>query len=162
MLLVFLSLGIVLEVLHGFKVGWYLNVSNSTRRLMLTLAHAHGTLLSLVNIAFASTHAFYPKQMAASGKIASPCLLLATITIPLGFCLGGWVIYGGDPSLGILLVPVGAMLMLTAVITTAMAMQKARRECSEHSSLTRPVEAAPATPVAAHPHPASGRKTKKR
>ena len=31
-LLVFLSLGIVLETLHGFKIGWYLDTSSATRR----------------------------------------------------------------------------------------------------------------------------------
>ena len=50
-LLFFLSLGAVLETLQGFKIGWYLDVGNETRRLMFTLAHAHGTLLALVNIA---------------------------------------------------------------------------------------------------------------
>src|SRR5687767_2952499 len=54
-LLIFLTLGIVLEGLHAFKVGGYLNVSNSTRRLLWTLAHAHGTALALVHIAFAVT-----------------------------------------------------------------------------------------------------------
>ena len=52
-LLVFLSVGLVLEALHGLKVGLYLDVSNETRRLMWRLAHAHGTLLALVNLAFA-------------------------------------------------------------------------------------------------------------
>ena len=33
-LLVFLSLGIALEVMHGFKVGWYLDADHETRRLM--------------------------------------------------------------------------------------------------------------------------------
>ena len=47
-------LGLVLETLHGFKVGAYLDVSNETRRLMWTLAHAHGTLLGLVHLGFAS------------------------------------------------------------------------------------------------------------
>ena len=50
-LLVFLSLGAVLETMHGFKIGWYVDVGNETRRLMFTLAHAHGTLLALINIA---------------------------------------------------------------------------------------------------------------
>src|SRR5881409_631237 len=54
-LLVFLSLGLVLEALHGFKVGAYLNPSNDTRRLVWALAHAHGTLFGLLNIAFAFT-----------------------------------------------------------------------------------------------------------
>ena len=47
--LVFLTLGTALEVMHGFKVDWYLNVANETRRLMWTLAHAHGVLLGLVH-----------------------------------------------------------------------------------------------------------------
>src|SRR6185436_19638209 len=54
-LLVFLTLGLVLESFHGFKVEAYLKVSNEIRRLMWTLAHAHGTLLGLINIAFAVT-----------------------------------------------------------------------------------------------------------
>src|SRR2546423_2621280 len=49
-LLVFLSLGGLLETLHGFKIGWYVDVGNEMRRLMFTLAHAHGTALALVNI----------------------------------------------------------------------------------------------------------------
>ena len=50
-LFVFLALGFILEVLHGFKLGWYLDVGAEMRRLMFTLAHAHGTLLALVNLA---------------------------------------------------------------------------------------------------------------
>src|SRR5205823_8518643 len=50
-LLVFLSLGGLLEIFHGFKIGWYVDVGNDMRRLMFTLAHAHGTALALVNIA---------------------------------------------------------------------------------------------------------------
>ena len=54
-LLVFLSLGGVLETLHGFKIGWYVDAGNEMRRLMFTLAHAHGTALALVNIVAALT-----------------------------------------------------------------------------------------------------------
>src|SRR6266404_2898750 len=50
-LLIFLLFGGALETMHGFKIGWYLDVGNEVRRLMFTLAHAHGTLLALVNIA---------------------------------------------------------------------------------------------------------------
>lgn len=49
-LLIFLSLGRALETLHGFKIGWYVDVGNDMRRFMFTLAHAHGTALALVNI----------------------------------------------------------------------------------------------------------------
>ncbi len=52
-LLVFIGLGAVLEGLHTFKLGFYLDSSNAMRRLMWTLAHAHGTLFGLVHIAFA-------------------------------------------------------------------------------------------------------------
>jgi hypothetical protein len=52
-MLAFLTLGIVLETLHGFKSGWYLSVANANRRLLLTLAHAHGALLGLAQIGFA-------------------------------------------------------------------------------------------------------------
>ena len=48
-LLLFLSLGIGLETLHGFKVGAYLDPAHRMRRLMWTLAHAHGTLLAVVH-----------------------------------------------------------------------------------------------------------------
>src|SRR5437763_452825 len=47
----YLSFGIFLEGVHAFKWGWYLGVGSETRRLMFTLAHAHGTLLALINLA---------------------------------------------------------------------------------------------------------------
>ena len=43
-LLVFMTLGLMLEALHAFKMGVYLDVSSETRRLLWTLAHAHGAL----------------------------------------------------------------------------------------------------------------------
>ena len=114
-LLVFLSLGILLEGLHGFKVGWYLNESNSTRRLMFTLAHAHGTLLGLVNLAFAASLPHLTGRTARDLSLASNCLIGAGVLLPAGFFLGGISIYAGDPGLGIVLVPVGALLLFTAV-----------------------------------------------
>lgn len=61
-LLVFLTLGLALEALHGFKLGWRLDVSNQTRPLTWTLAHAHGTLLATVNIAFAWPRPAWPSR----------------------------------------------------------------------------------------------------
>jgi len=116
-LFVFVSLGIALEIFHGLKIDWYMRVSNETRRLMLTLAHAHGTLLSLVNIAFALTARVVNGPREASGKqvLASKLLKAATLLLPGGFFLGGVVIYGGDPGLGIFLVPIGGFALLLAV-----------------------------------------------
>lgn len=119
-LLIFLTLGIALEALHGFKVGAYLNVSNSTRRLMWTLAHAHGTLFGLVHLAFAFTVRTAPQWPARTRGTASALLRGATVLLPGGFFLGGVVIHGGDPGLGIALVPVGAIMLLAAVLLTAL------------------------------------------
>ena len=127
-LLVFLSLGLGLEVLHGFKVGLYLNVSNETRRLMWTLAHAHGTLLALVNLGFAFTVRLLPEWSARERGVASVCLRGATCLMPAGFFLGGTFIYSGDPGLGILLVPVGGLMLLVAAFLTACGVGKFRIE----------------------------------
>ena len=62
-LLVFATLGLLLESLQGFKVRAYLDVSNETRRLMWTLAHAHGTLLALVHVIFGLTLRATPPAM---------------------------------------------------------------------------------------------------
>ncbi|MEZ5284937.1 MAG: hypothetical protein R2712_09025 [Vicinamibacterales bacterium] len=51
----FAAAGLLLETLHGFKVRAYLDVANETRRLMWTLAHAHGSLLAIVNILYGLT-----------------------------------------------------------------------------------------------------------
>ena len=113
-LLVFALLGIALETMHGFKVGWYLDVGHETRRLLLTLAHAHGVLIALVNLAFAATLRVLADPAAVSG-LASPCLLSAGVLMPAGFLLGGLVVYDGDPGLGILLLPVGAALLVVGL-----------------------------------------------
>ena len=125
-LLFFLSLGLILEALHGFKAGFYLSASNETRRLMWTLAHAHGTLLGLINIAFAITIRAVPQWTAHSRGFASACMLGATVLMPAGFFLGGVNVHGGDPGLGILLLPVGGLLLVIAVLLTALGASKFR------------------------------------
>ena len=121
-LLIFLTFGLVLEGLHGFKAGLYLDVSNSTRRLMWTLAHAHGTLLALVHIAFGASLQLMPAWDPRRRGFASACLLSAGILLPGGFFLGGiadFKKYQGDPGMGIVLVPVGALVLFIAVFLTA-------------------------------------------
>lgn len=113
-LLAFLSLGILLEAFHGFKMEWYLSVANDTRRLLWRLAHTHGTLLGLVHLAFAFT--LRAKALSPRGlRVTSAALVGATLLLPSGFLLGGWAIHGGDPGRAILLVPIGALLLLGAV-----------------------------------------------
>ncbi len=122
-LAIFLTLGIALEALHGFKSQWYLNVANETRRLMLTLGHAHGTLLALVNLGLAATlHCgFLPAD--AGLKLSGRLLMIATVMMPAGFILGGIQIFGGDPGPGIILVPVAAVFLLTAVIRICLSLK---------------------------------------
>ncbi len=137
-LLFFLTLGMLLEAMHGVKVGWYLDASNSTRRLMWTLSHAHGTLLALVNIAFAATLALLPGQAARSRRLVSPCLMGATLLLPGGFLLGGVVVYDADPGVGIFLLPVGALLLFVAVLLTASGVASRRRASTPSPPGTSP------------------------
>jgi hypothetical protein len=125
-LLVFLSLGGGLEALHGFKIGWYVDVGNDMRRLMFTLAHAHGTALALVNIAAGLTARTIPR-LDFRGSV-SFSLIWAGILFPLGFFLGGVVTYGGDPGLGIWLVPVAAVLLFYSVASIAIRVTKSLKQ----------------------------------
>ena len=120
-LFVFATLGLLLEALHGFKVRAYLDVSNETRRLMWTLAHAHGTLLAIVHVVFGLSLATFPDLSARNLRLISTALVAASVLLPGGFFLGGIAFYSGDPGLGVLLVPVGAVLLLTAVFHVARA-----------------------------------------
>jgi hypothetical protein len=118
-LLAFATLGLGLESLHGFKIRAYLDVSNETRSLMWTLAHAHGTLLAILNIVFGLSLRVAPELTTSRLAFVSSALAGATIVMPAAFFLGGIVFYGGDPGLGILLLPVGAFLLLAAIFLIA-------------------------------------------
>ncbi len=124
-LFAFLTLGVVLEALHGLKLGWYLDVSNETRRLMFTLAHTHGTLFAIVNIIYGLT--IRELSSLNARPYMSSCLIWGAMLLPGGFLLGGLVVYGGDPSLGILFVPVGAIVMLIATFSIAKAVNTTSR-----------------------------------
>ena len=118
-ILLFLTLGFILELFHGFKVGMYLDVSNSTRRLMWTLAHAHGTLLGMVHVIFGLSLQVLPELDSHRLPLISFSLIGASVLLPGGFLLGGIAFYSGDPGLGIAVVPVGATLLLLAVLLIA-------------------------------------------
>lgn len=114
----FAVLGLGLETLHGFKVGAYLDVSNETRRLMWTLAHAHGTLLGLLHVGLGVTTR--AAGLAGAGlRRASGLLTAAGVVLPMGFLAAGVRFYAGDPGLGIVLVPVGAVLLVAAAVSIA-------------------------------------------
>ena len=112
-LLVFVTMGLLLETLHGFKINWYLDVGVENRRLMFTLAHSHGALIGLLHLAL-SAHATSMKAGTAL-NLSSWCLCSSTILLPGGFFLGGLVLLGTDPGLGVLLTPVGGVLLIIAM-----------------------------------------------
>jgi hypothetical protein len=140
-LLVYVILGIALEGLHAFKSPAYLGVGHETRRLMWTLAHAHGIGLSLVHIAFAATAFLIAHGVArleattTSVSVSVPKLELgsrllgwASVLIPGGFFLGGVVTYEGDPGIGVLLVPIGAILLVIAIVRVVWTLAARPRE----------------------------------
>jgi len=108
-LFVFSTLGLVLEILHGFKLGLYLDVDNETRRLMWRLAHAHGSLLGLLNVGYALSARAWPKL---EDGLAARALLSALWLMPLGFLLGGAFARGGDPGLAVGLAAAGGVALL--------------------------------------------------
>jgi hypothetical protein len=113
-------LGTLLEALHALKLGFYLDVSNETRRLLWTLGHAHGALLGLVNVVFAVSVPTLPGLTAGGRALASRALIAGACLLPAGFFLGGIFVHDGDPGVLVLLAPIGALLVLVGVVTVAL------------------------------------------
>jgi len=106
-LFVWLSGGIVLEGLNGFKLAHYLE--DGMRRDLWTLAHAHGTLLSLACLVLAWAG---PLQSLEERRAhwSDRCFAAGAVLLPVGFLLGGAWHSEADPGIGILLVPAGGLL----------------------------------------------------
>ena len=120
-LLVFMTLGVILETLYAFHIQFYVSVNNETRHLMWTLAHAHGTFLSLVHLVFAGTVWLLASCQVQISAGASKSLTVGALLVPAGFFLGGLYVHGTDPNLSILLVPVGALCLLATGFLAARA-----------------------------------------
>jgi hypothetical protein len=122
LLAVFLPLGMTLEALHALKVRLYLETP--LRREMWTLAHAHGNLLGILCLAFAAvgerTIPDEPRR-----RSVSRWLRVGAVAMPVGFFLGGIRGYEGDPSFGILLVPLGGLCLVVALVRAAIASRRA-------------------------------------
>lgn len=115
LLAVSLPLGVTLEALHGFKIQAY--VSSEMRREMWRLAHAHGTLLGLLCLVFtvlAEKHLADPARASIAKLVRWGAVLM-----PLGFFAGGILNSEGDPSLGVFIVPIGAALLVIALVRCA-------------------------------------------
>ncbi|HEX5053905.1 MAG TPA: hypothetical protein VFZ65_19155 [Planctomycetota bacterium] len=111
-----LPLGLTLEALHAMKVQVYLG--SALRRELWTLAHAHGNLLGilcLVVSALGPRLAADPAQRRRNERL----LAVGAVLMPLGFLLGGVLNSEGDPSPGILLVPLGGVAVFVALVLAA-------------------------------------------
>lgn len=116
----FMAGGLILESMHGFKIGFYLDPSNELRRELWTLAHAHGTLVSVLQLLFSQVVA---RGWWSSFKRVRLCSFLyfgAVLFLPGGFFLGGlWPHDNSDPWIGIWWVPLGALFLIIAALVTA-------------------------------------------
>jgi hypothetical protein len=126
-LLVFVTFGAALEALHAWKSVAYLGVGHETRRLMWTLAHAHGVGLGLLHLGFAATLELGFSELSARLERAARLLRWASVFLPVGFFLGGVTTYDGDPGAGVWLVPIGALLLWSAILLVAMELAAAKR-----------------------------------
>lgn len=111
LLAVFLPLGLTLEALHALKVDVYLG--SSMRREMWTLAHAHGGVLGILCLVYASAAERW-LDCRRRESIATT-LRWGAVLMPAGFFGGGICNAEGDPSFAILLVPIGGLLLLIAL-----------------------------------------------
>lgn len=122
LLLVSAPLGLTLEALHALKVQVYLG--SHLRRELWTLAHAHGNLLGILCLVMAVVGERCCPDPAARGRMLS-ALRAGALLMPIGFFLGGVLNREGDPSLAILLVPVGALFLVFAFLRAILGRSRA-------------------------------------
>jgi len=113
LLAISLPMGVALEALHGFKVAQWLE--SPTRRELWRLAHAHGSMLGILCLLFAALAGAHLTDERVRAR-SSRELCWGAVLMPVGFFAGGVLNFEGDPSLGILLVPVGALLLVVALV----------------------------------------------
>ena len=115
LLAISLPFGLGLEALHALKAPLYL--ASDVRREMWRLAHAHGTLLGVVCLVFA---ALAPVHVADRIRASvSRQIRWGAVLMPLGFFAGGVLNSETDPSLAVLVTPVGAALLIVALVRLA-------------------------------------------
>lgn len=127
-LCVWASFGLALEAANGFKLGPYLD--DELARMLLRLGHAHGVGLALVVLAYAAVPGPRVSAREDGGRAIGRLLRVGALSVPLGFALSAVAHPEGDPSLAILLVPVGALCTLFALGWLALAAWRERATSS--------------------------------
>ncbi len=99
--------GLLLDSFMGMKQLFYL--SNPIRREMWRLAHTHGTLMTLVFLAYVHFRGIAKKQH-------ENMMFIGALLMPVGFFLGGIVTTEIDPFVGVFLVPIGGLLFVLGLL----------------------------------------------
>lgn len=113
-LALWITFGLLLEGFIGFRTPALLD--DSVRRELFRLAHAHGTLLSIVLIVAALCARL---NLIRLGRMGALGLRAAALVLPFGFLLGGLWHFKDDPGIGIVLVPLGVLLFLATALHLA-------------------------------------------
>lgn len=113
---VWMTFGLLLEGLIGYKTPAYLQ--DSVRRELFRLAHAHGTLLSLLLLGAALVCDRFEVKIS---DLVTMVLRGGVVLMPLGFLLGGLWHYESDPGIGIWLVPAAAVMVVFGVVSVCIA-----------------------------------------
>ncbi len=111
-----MSVGLLLEGLLGYKIPAYLN--DPQRRELFRLAHTHGTFLGLVLVAAALC---VQRTGSNTPRIARIALRVGSILMPVGFLLAGIWHPEGDPGPAIWLVPPAALMVIFGAISLSLA-----------------------------------------
>jgi hypothetical protein len=107
-----MTLGLLLEGLLGYKIPSY--SSDPQRRELFRLAHAHGTILSLLLVLAAL---WLERRTLKPSRLITVPLRVGTVLMPFGFLISGMWHFESDPGFAIWLVPVGALLSIFGVIS---------------------------------------------
>jgi hypothetical protein len=118
---VWLTFGLVLEGFLGYKTPAYLQ--DSVRRELFRLAHAHGTLLSLLLLVSALACDRFDLDVARAAQLS---LRIGVTVLPLGFLIAGVWHYESDPGLAIWLVPVSAVMVLFGLVTIVLSFRQTK------------------------------------
>lgn len=116
---VWMSFGLLLEGLIAFRIPDYL--SDAITREMFRLAHAHGTLLSLVLVVVGLA---WKAGFVSVAPIANWMLRIGSVAMPVGFMLGGIGNSVNDPSPLVFLAPIGGLMLIFGIVVCAVSFKR--------------------------------------
>ena len=118
-LLAWAAAGLMIEGAQGFRVVRYMG--DDLARTLLRLGHAHGVGLSLVVLVYSSAGVPLLSARPDGGRSVGRRMRVAAVMVPCGFALSAFRHPEGDPSIAVLAVPIGAVLLLWALASLARA-----------------------------------------